>query len=160
MKWVVPCLLLLLFCFTGCIKIQEPEFRSIRGIRLKNMGLEEATIGLIITYFNPNNFSVAAKETAIDIYLDSTYLGRFIQDSVVEVNQRADFSIPLTGKISLTTFLNLNLNDIHKREIFIQAEGSTKVGIAGFYLTQKIHFVGRHRLSALIWTQKNPPKRE
>jgi LEA14-like dessication related protein len=102
-----------------------------------------------MTYFNPNNFTVAVKETGADVYLDSVYLGRFVQDSVVDVGKNSEFTVPLSGSITMTTFFKLDLKDIHKREVTVRADGSTRVGKAGLFITKKIAYSGRHRLSQL-----------
>lgn len=100
-----------------------------------------------MTYYNPNNFAVSVKETAVKVYLDEVYLGEFAQDTVIAVNKKSEFTAPLSGQISMATFLKLDLQDIHKREVSILAEGTTKVGKAGFFITEKVHYEGRHRLS-------------
>jgi LEA14-like dessication related protein len=137
------------FAFVGCSKIQEPEFREVREFRVRNIGLEDVTIGFGMTYFNPNNFSVSVKETGAKVYIDSVFLGDFVQDTTIAVGENTDFTIPLSGTITITTFFKMNLKDIHKRAVLIQADGSTKVGKAGIFITKKIRYEGRHRLSQL-----------
>ncbi len=142
-------MLLILILGAGCTKIEEPEFREIRNFRLKNLGLDEVTIGMGMTYYNPNNFSVSVKETGAKVYLDSVFLGTFVQDTTIAVASKSDFTVPLSGSISLSTFLQMDLKDIHKREVLIQANGDTKVGKAGIFITKKIVYSGRHRLNQL-----------
>ena len=142
-----------LLCSTGflysCSKIQEPEFIEVRGFRVKNLGLEEVTIGFGMTYYNPNGFSVSVKETGANVYLDSVYLGNFVQDTTVAVQEKSEFTIPLSGTIPLTTFFKLNMKGIDKRQVLIRADGSTKVGKAGLYTTKEITYKGWHRLGQL-----------
>jgi hypothetical protein len=78
--------------------------------------------------------------------MDSVFLGKFIQDSNVLVQKNAEFTIPLSGNISLQTALQMNLQDLGTREIMVRADGSTKVGKAGIYLNKPIHYQGKHRL--------------
>lgn len=140
-------LLLLCLAAAGCIQIQEPEFRGLSNLEVRNVGLSAVQIGFGMTYYNPNNFAVSVKETAVKVYLDEVYLGEFAQDTVIAVNKKSEFTAPLSGQISMATFLKLDLQDIHKREVSILAEGTTKVGKAGFFITEKVHYEGRHRLS-------------
>jgi LEA14-like dessication related protein len=130
----------------GCGKVQEPEFRRVGNFKVKNIGLQQATIGLKVTYFNPNGFGVTVKETEADVYLDSTYLGKFYQDSTIAVSKAAEFSIPLTGTISMQTALKMDFQNLAEKEILLKAEGSTKVGKAGIFVNKPIHYQGRHRL--------------
>ncbi len=79
--------------------------------------------------------------------MDTVYLGKFVQDSAISVDRNAEFSIPLTGSIPLNKALQLNLQDIDSREIVLRADGATKVGKAGIFVTKKIRYEGRHKLS-------------
>src|SRR5215218_1370889 len=121
--------LVVLIC--GCAKIKDPEFRRVDNFRLKDFGFTDVTIGFNVTYYNPNNFKVSVKEAVADVYLDSVYLGKFNQDSTIQVGKNAEFSTPLTGIIPTLTVLKLNLKDMDKREILLQANGTVKVGKAG-----------------------------
>lgn len=137
---------LLLLVLAGCTKVKDPEFRRIEKFGLRKLGLQEATIGFHVTYFNPNNFGVTVKEAAADIYLDSVYLGKFTQEKTVEVRKNADFSIPFTGSISLQTALNLKMEDLTNRDVLLRADGTVKVGKAGVFVNKPIRYEGRHKL--------------
>jgi LEA14-like dessication related protein len=143
-KILLPFLFLLLLA--GCTKIKEPQFRRIDNFHLKNFGLQEAVIAFNVTYYNPNNFGVTVKEAAADVYLDSVYLGKFAQDSVIGVGKNAEFSIPLSGAVSLQTVLNLNLQELAQREVLVKANGNVKVGKAGIFITKAFAYQRKHRL--------------
>ena len=134
---------------SGCSKVKDPEFRRIDHFHVKSLGLEQTTIGFNVTYFNPNNFGVTVKETAADIYMDSVYLGKFVQDSTVSVNKNSEFSIPLFGAVTMKTALQMNFQDIGNRDILLKADGNVKVGKAGIFVTKAIHYQGKHRLSEI-----------
>jgi LEA14-like dessication related protein len=140
---------ILMVGLASCKKISDPEFRRVEHFRLKNFGLQETTVGFEVTYFNPNNFGVSVKETGADIYIDSTYLGKFTQDSAVNVSSHAEFSIPLSGTIPLQKALQMNFQNIATRNILLRAEGSVKIGKAGFYVTKPIHYQGYHTLDEI-----------
>jgi len=132
--------------FFGCAKVKDPEFRRVENFHLKNFGLQEAVIGFNVTYFNPNNFGVSVKEAEADIYLDTIYLGKFVQDSSIAVRKNSEFSLPLSGSVSLQTALKLNLQDLSQREVLLKADGAVKVGKAGIFISKPIHYQGRHRI--------------
>jgi LEA14-like dessication related protein len=138
--------LLLLIVLAGCTKIKEPQFRRIDNFRLKNFGLQEAVIAFNVTYYNPNNFGVTVREAGADVYLDSIYLGKFIQDSTVSVKKNSEFSIPLSGSVSFQTVLNLDLQELSQREVLLKANGSVKVGKAGIFITKPFNYQGKHKL--------------
>jgi LEA14-like dessication related protein len=140
---------LLVIFFTGCARIQEPQFRRISNFHLKNFGLQEAVVAFNVAYFNPNNFGVTVKQAEADVYLDSIYLGKFAQDSTIPVNKKSEFSIPLSGTVSLQTVLNLNLQELSTRDILLKANGSVKVGKAGIFITKPFVYQGKHRIQDL-----------
>ena len=142
-------LLFLVFLATGCSNVKEPEFRKVDRFRIKEFGIQEVTIGFNVTYFNPNKFGVTVKEAVADIYMDSVYLGKFNQDSVINVNRNAEFSVPLSGKISLGTALRLDLKNIGERKISIKADGTVKVGKAGIFVVKPFKYEGSHSISEL-----------
>ena len=133
----------------GCTKVKDPEFRRVENFRLKNFGLQEAVIGFSVTYFNPNNFSVTVKEADADIYMDSVYLGKFSQDSMVSVHKNGEFSIPFSGTVSLETALKLNFQNLDQREILLEADGNVKVGKAGIFVNKPLHYKGKHKLNEI-----------
>ena len=132
--------------FLGCTKVKDPEFRRVENFHLKNFGLQDAVIGFNVTYFNPNSFSVSVKEAEADIYLDTIYLGKFVQDSTIAVRKNAEFSLPLSGTVSLQTALKLNLQDLSQREVLLKADGNVKVGKAGIFISKPFHYQGKHRI--------------
>jgi len=147
LKTLLP--LLLIVFFTGCTKIKEPQFRRVDNFHLKNFGLQQAVIAFNVTYFNPNNFGVTVKEAAADVYLDSVYLGKFVQDSTIGVRKNAEFSIPLSGAVALQTVLNLNLQELSQREVLLKANGNVKVGKAGIFITKPFTYQGKHRIEEI-----------
>ena len=147
LKRLLPFLLLIIF--SGCTKIKEPQFRRIDNFHLKNFGLQEAVVAFNVSYFNPNNFGVTVKEAAADVYLDSVYLGKFVQDSTIAVKKNAEFSIPLSGTVSLQTVLNLNLQELSQREVLLRANGNVKVGKAGIFITKPFNYQGKDRIQEI-----------
>ena len=120
---------------------------------MKNFGLQQAVIGVNVTYYNPNNFGLTVKEAAADVYLDSIYLGKFVQDSTIEIGKSAEFSIPLAGAVSLQTVLNLNLQNLAQKEVLIRTDGNVKVGKAGIFVSKPFSYHGKHRIQDISLPQ-------
>ncbi len=144
-KYFTPALFLV-FLLAGCAKIQEPEFRRVDNFRLKGIGLSGATVGFTITYFNPNNFTMTVKETEAQVALDGVDLGKFAQDTTVEVGAKAEFSIPISGTVPFNKATQLNIQNLSSREVQVNAVGSTKVGKAGIFITKPFTYSGKHRI--------------
>ena len=133
----------------GCSNVKDPQFLKVEKFKIKNLGITQGTIGLNITYYNPNNFGVTIKETEADVYINSVLLGKFSQDSLVSVDKQSNFSIPISGTIPLNKVLQLDLNDLSNKEILIKADGTTKVGKLGIYVTKPVHYEGKHKLNEI-----------
>ena len=149
MRWeklALPVLALMVLGVVGCRDVKDPEFRRIENFRVKSMGLTHATIGFTITYNNPNNFGVSVKEAVALVMLDSVSIGEFRQDSSISVRKSSDFSVPMTGTITIGTIRKLDIPALAFKEIPVQANGTVKVGKAGVFVTKPIQYQGRHRL--------------
>lgn len=150
MKHAPIALILLMVFFLSCGQIAEPEFRRLDKFGIKKLSLKETVVGFNATYFNPNGFGVAVKEAAFDVYIDSIYLGKFSQPNEISVLQKAEFSIPMEGSVSLEKALQFNLPSLVGKEVSVKADGSVKLGKAGVFITKDIHYQGRHKLDAAL----------
>jgi LEA14-like dessication related protein len=131
---------------SSCGKIEEPEFRKLNNFGIRKLGLQESTIGFNAVYYNPNNFGVSVKEAVLDVYLDSTYIGKFIQPHSVDVANKAEFSIPLEATLTFQNAMTLGLEKKLGKEVLVRADGSVRIGKAGVYVTRDIDYRGRHLL--------------
>lgn len=141
--------LLILLVVAGCAKLKEPEFRRIDNFRIEDASLTSARVGLQATFFNPNGFTVSVKETEAEIYLDGVYMGKFVQDTLIETGQLREFFIPISGTVALNKLLQLDLRNLSSREVEVRAEGLTRVGKAGIFITRPFQYRALHRLDDL-----------
>lgn len=142
-----PFLFVLVSCKTGNIK--EPEYREIRDVRIKDVGLLKTTAGLDIVYYNPNSFGVQINDAAGDVYIDDIHLGRFDLDEKVEVKKRREFVVPALIKINnLNAFTNHK--DIwNKKQAKIRIEGKARVKKSGFSTEVPIRYEGMQDIEKL-----------
>jgi LEA14-like dessication related protein len=152
-KWIFTTLAVGLLT-SSCGKVEEPEFRKLNNFGIRKLGLQESTVGFNAVYYNPNNFGVSVKEAVLDVYIDSTYLGKFTQPNQVEVDNKAEFSIPLEATVTLQNAMNLGLERKLGKEVSVRADGSVKIGKAGVFVTKDIDYKGRHLLDMNLI--KNP----
>ncbi|MFN2437959.1 MAG: LEA type 2 family protein [Chitinophagaceae bacterium] len=127
--------------------MEKPQFKRLENFTLKSLGLKETVVGFNATLYNPNGFGVTVKESAVDVYLDSVFVGNFKQTENISVKSEADFSIPLEGKIPLTRAISMNLPSLVGKEVLVKADGSVKVGKGGVFVTKDFSFEGRQKLA-------------
>jgi LEA14-like dessication related protein len=147
-------LLFLVIVFFSCGKMEEPQFKRFENFKIKSLGLKETVVGFNVTLYNPNGFGVTVKESAVDVYLDSVFVGNFIQTQQIAVKSGADFSIPLEGKVPISRALGMNLPGLIGKEVLVKADGSVKVGKAGVFITKEFNYEGRQFLTPDLL--KNP----
>ena len=147
-------LMFLILLFMSCNKLQEPQFRRVENFGVKNVTFQDATVGLAITYFNPNGFGLAVKEADIDLYVDTVYIGKFTQPNTIDVSAGSEFSIPIEGKISWKQITKSGLHKQAGKEVLVKANGKVKVGKAGVFVNKDIQYSGKHKLDLDLL--KNP----
>ena len=152
----VNLLLLGLVMLTGlrCGKVEEPQFRRLENFGVRKLDLQQAQIGFDATFFNPNRFGVAVKEAVFDIYVDSTYFGKFTQPAEIAVNPEAFFSVPMEGSVSWQQALRSEWKNRIGKEVLLKANGVVKVGKAGVFITRNLNYQGKHKLDMDLL--KNP----
>ncbi len=154
MKILLSLSVLMLVVLCSCGKMEEPQFKRFENFNVSTLGLKETVIGFNATLYNPNSFGVTVKESAVGVYIDSVFVGTFIQTHDISVKSAADFSIPLEGKIPLGRALKMNLPGLIGQEVLVRADGSVKVGKGGIYITKKFAYEGRQHLTPDVL--KNP----
>ena len=87
--------LLTISAFTSCGKMKDPVFKGIENVKMNGLGVEESFVTLDIRYFNPNNFAGRLKNAEGDAWMDSTYLGHFTVDTLVQIPPNSEFLVPV-----------------------------------------------------------------
>ncbi|TMI61400.1 MAG: hypothetical protein E6H07_19370 [Bacteroidetes bacterium] len=127
---LAPAMILFASCKTS--NIREPEYREIRDVRIKDVGLLKTTAGLDIVYYNPNNFGVQVNDADGDVYVDNILLGRFSLDEKIDVKKHKEFVVPAVLKLNnLNAFIN-HKEIWNKKEAKIRIEGRARMKKAGY----------------------------
>ena len=144
---LAPAIILLVSCKTSNIK--EPEYREIRDVRIKDVGLLKTTAGLDIVYYNPNNFGVQVNDADGNVYVDNILLGRFSLDEKVDVKKHKEFVVPASLKLNnLNAFLN-HQELWNKKEAKIRIEGKARMKKAGYSTEVPFKYEGMQDIEKL-----------
>jgi LEA14-like dessication related protein len=144
---LAPAMILFASCKTGNIK--EPEYREIRNVSIKDVGLLKTTAGLDIVYYNPNNFGVQLNDADGDVYIDNILLGRFSLDEKVDVKKRREFIVPAILKLNnISAFINHQ--DIwNKNQATIRIEGKARMKKSGYSTDVPFKYEGMQDIQKL-----------
>jgi LEA14-like dessication related protein len=128
--FVVAALVMLSSCGTN--NIRQPEYRDIRNIHLIELGPIQSTAGVDLVYYNPNSFGVQVQTAMGDIYVDSSYFGRFELSDKVQVKKKSEFTLPAVVKIDMISAIKNQRDLLKKKEALVRIEGTATVKKAGF----------------------------
>ncbi len=148
----------ILFCSCGGMNhVQEPEYRSIQNVRLITLGPIQSTAGVDLIYYNPNKFGVQVAEATGDVYIDSSFLGKFQLNDKVQVKKRSEFTLPALVKIDMISLLKNHRDLLQKKEALLTIQGTAVVKKAGFSRNVPIKFERMESvdsIKAMISTEK------
>lgn len=130
----------------SCKKPQSFDYRDIRNFKVNNLGFDKSKVSMDLVYFNPNNFGVNLKNVDCDIYLDNTYVGKFLLDTLMHIPRNAEFILPANMDVDMRNIFKNTFNVLFSREVLIGAKGTTRVGKGGVFVTIPFNYEGRHKV--------------
>ena len=101
-------------------------------------------------YFNPNNRKATLKEADGEAWLDSSYIGHFHVDTVVNIPARSNFTIPVKLDVDMKYLVQYSLFGFKNQEVLVTVKGKAKVGKGGIYKNIALQYEGRRNLAELI----------
>lgn len=148
MKAIISTLLLGAIFLTSCrsSRVQEPEYRAVREVRLIELGILQSTAGVDLVYYNPNDFGVQLTEARGDIYIDNAFFGRFDLGQSVQVKKRSEFVVPAVIKLDMIGAIKNQRELWKKKEALIRIEGFAKVKKTGFSKEVPIKYEGMQNI--------------
>ncbi len=155
MKKILLVLAPAIFFLASCKSdnIREPEYREIRDVRIKNVGLLQTTAAFDMVYYNPNNFGVQLTDARGDVYIDNEYFGRFTLDEKVSVRKHDEFIVPALIQMDNISAIKNHKDIFQKKRASIRIEGFARVRKAGFNKEVPIRYEGIQdidRLRAIV----------
>jgi LEA14-like dessication related protein len=148
MKKILLCLavasIILVSC--GTAKIQQPEYREIRQVKLIELGLLQSTAGIDVVYYNPNNFSVQLADAHGDVYVDNAFFGKFELNDKVQVGKKSEFVVPAIIKLDMIGAIKNQRDLFQKKEALVRIEGTAKVKRAGISREVPLRYEGMQNI--------------
>lgn len=123
-------------------KVQQPEYRDVREVRLIDLGILQSTAGVDLIYYNPNSFNVQLTEARGDVYLDNAYLGRFDLAEKIDIKKRSEFVVPAIVKVDMIGAIKNQQDIFKKKEALVRIEGTARVKKSGFSKEVPIRYEG------------------
>jgi hypothetical protein len=134
----------------SCGKMEEPVFNYIDNFKLGTLGLNKSIMTFDVQYFNPNKRGAKLKDAEGEAWLDSTYLGHFRVDTIVDIPATSNFTIPVKLDVDMKYLLKYSLFGFKNEEVLVTVKGKARVGKAGIYKSIPLQYEGRQNLAQLI----------
>jgi len=139
--------MLMILVVTSCRAPKDLEYRDFRNLRVQQLGFASSTIKVDLLYYNPNNFGLQLKETDLDIYLDSNYLGHSAQEYQITIPKRAEFILPFEVNVDMKNMLKNALSTIIGKEVWVKVTGTVRLGKANIFKTFPVNYEGLQKFS-------------
>jgi len=139
--------MLMILVVTSCRAPKDLEYRDFRNLRVQQLGFASSTIKVDLLYYNPNNFGLQLKETDLDIYLDSNYLGHSAQEYQITIPKRAEFILPFEVNVDMKNMLKNALSTIVGKEVWVKVTGTVRLGKANIFKTFPVNYEGLQKFS-------------
>ena len=159
MKRFLPALALI-FILASCGKMKKPEFIGIENTKMGKVNLGKTDITFHVKFFNPNSFNAHVKHAEGDVWLDSSYLGRFTVDEKVLIPAKKEFVVPVKLSMDMKQFAMQSLRfmgPVEKKEVFLKATGTLRAGRNGFYKNIPLNYEGSQDIEKLMMGAMKKP---
>ncbi len=131
----------------SCSTPKELEYRDFKNFTVEKVGFAATAIKMDLVYYNPNNFGLQLKSTDLDIFLDNNYLGHTIQEELVSIPKREEFTVPIKIDVDMKNFLKNGFLTLLSNEVTLKVTGSVKVGKGSLFKTFPVAYEGKQKFS-------------
>jgi LEA14-like dessication related protein len=139
-------IVLSLLCFS-CKKPTSFDYRAVKNIKVESLGLNTSRVSMQLVFYNPNTFGVNLKNVDCDLFLDSSYLGKFVLDTMMKIPKTSEFTLPASMEVNMKDVLKNSMAILFNREVTIGAKGTTRVGKGGLYITIPFNYQGKQKIN-------------
>jgi LEA14-like dessication related protein len=111
------------------------------------LGFDKTVLVMDLLYYNPNGFGVDLKQIDCDVFVEKTYLGKFLLDTLMHVNRMSEFLLPSRIELDMKSIMKNGLSLLMNKEVLVSVKGTARAGRAGIYKTVPFEYEEKRRLS-------------
>lgn len=140
-------IVLLTILLASCSTPKELEYRNFQNFTIDKVGFSATTIKMDLVYYNPNNFGLQLKSTDLDVFFDNNYLGHTVQEQLISIPSRGEFSVPIKIDVDMKNLLKNGISSLFSNEVIVKVTGSVKVGKANLFKTFPVNYEGKQKFN-------------
>lgn len=110
------------------------------------MSLQRSTVLLDMVYYNPNSFGVNLKHVECDVFVDTSYVGKYVLDTVMHIDRKAEFTIPTRMDVDMRSLMKGGMAALFGNQVQITVKGKTRVGKGGIFVNVPFDFTGKYSI--------------
>jgi LEA14-like dessication related protein len=130
----------------SCAKPKDLEYVDFSNLKVLKWGLLESTVGMDISFYNPNKSGLQLKKADVDVYINNTFLGKSLLDSLIRIPGRDTFLVPVTMRVQTGGALTNILRLMTDSTVMIRMEGNASFGKGGVFLNYPIKYQGMQKI--------------
>lgn len=143
------CILIVSSGIISCSAPQALVYTNYRNFKIDKLGFSNTQVKLDLEYYNPNSFGLQLKRSELDIFINSTFLGHSISDSVINIPRRDTFLLPIRFDVDMRNLFKNAWNTLTGSEVLIKVNGKIKLGKSNVFMTMPINYEGKHKFSLM-----------
>jgi LEA14-like dessication related protein len=132
-------------------KFQPLEFRRIENLKVSQWNMIAPRVQADIVYYNPNAMGFHFKGGAVDVYLDSLWLGHSQIDTSIRINPHEEFTIVLPMVLDFPRLMKSGLTTYLNRQVHVRVDGVVTGSKAGIKKTFPVHYEGEQHLDLKLF---------
>jgi LEA14-like dessication related protein len=146
-KYLNLFLLFLLFEILSCTAPKTLEYTTYKNLTIQKLGFTDSEVKLELGYYNPNNFGLQLKRSEVDIFIDNTFLGHSLSDTLINIPRRDTFLLPIKFVVNMQNIFKNAINTLTGKEVVIKVDGSLKIGKANVFMSMPVNYEGKYKFS-------------
>lgn len=131
----------------SCQAPRELVYRDFKNLKVDKLGFGASTLNVDLIYYNPNNFGLQLRNTDLDIFVDSNYLGHSSQELQINIPRLSEFTLPLQIQVDMKNALKNTLPSLFGKEVLVKVTGRVKLGKANVYKSFTVNYESLQRFS-------------
>lgn len=97
---ITKVLLVTIILSFGC-KTQKITYVSTQSVQVKNISYPNATLQVLLTLHNPNNFQFTVRDLESDLFINKNAMGKITLSHPIQVAAKSDFTLPVQLKVGI-----------------------------------------------------------
>lgn len=131
--------IVMLFCH-ACSPPKSLEYITYRNFSVRAMGFNTSTVGLDLSYYNPNNFGLQLRNSDLDIFINGTKFGHSVSDSLISIPRRDTFTLPIKFDVDMQNLYRSAWLTLRGKEVTIKLSGKLKVGKGNVFMSFPLEY--------------------